>query len=132
MRGEHGIQKKVCKQFFLTTLGYKSDKLLTVLMSSNTRPELTPKTDMRGRHPLANKLSADMQNSLREHIQSYHLSVSHYRREHAPWIKYLPPELTVTDMYKDFRAKNGEISYQIYRRVLSSMNISFVKLGEEE
>jgi len=46
MRDEHGIQKKVCKQFFLTTLGYKSDKLLTVLMSSNTKPELTPKTDI--------------------------------------------------------------------------------------
>jgi len=73
-----------------------------------------------------------MQNSIREHIQSYHPSVSNYRREHAPWRKYLPPELTVTDMYEDFRAKNGEISYQTYRRVLSSVNISFVKLGEEE
>jgi len=132
MPDEHGTQKKVCKQFFLSTLGYKSDKLLTVLMSANTRPELTPKADMRGRHPPANKLSADTQNSIREHIQSYHPTVSHYRREHAPWRKYLAPELTVTDMYKDFRAKNGEISYQTYRRVLSSMNISFVKLGEEE
>ena len=82
MPDKHGTQKKVRKQFFLSTLSYKSDKLLTVLMSANTRLELTSKADMRGRHPPANKLSADMQNSIREHIQSHHPTVSHYRQEH--------------------------------------------------
>jgi len=132
MPDENGVNKKVCKKFFLHTLGYKSDKVITVLMAAHEASALTPKTDMRGKHSPSNKLSDDTNKLIKEHIESYHPAVSHYRREHAPFRKYLPPELTVTDMYNDFVEKHAKVSYQTYRRVVSSMNISFVKLGEEE
>jgi len=40
----------------------------------------------------------------------------------------------VTDKHKDFVSKypQNHCSYESYRKILKSMNISFVKLGEEE
>ena len=65
---------------------------------------------------------------------SYKPSISHYRRQHAPNKSYISPEQTITTMYKNFCESYNEIkiSYHLYRRQLKSLNISFVKLGEEE
>lgn len=61
--------------------------------------------------------------------------------KHAPNRKYLPSDLNVRDMYKDFCEKSGItehsppedcVSYDHYRRVIKDLNISFAKLGNEE
>ena len=87
-----------------------------------------------GKHEPSNKLSDQEKSLIALHIESYHPAVSHYRREHAPLRRYLPPEITIRDMHQDFIAKypGHKCSYEIYRTVVSSMKISFVKLGEEE
>ena len=63
----------------------------------------------------------------------YNPSVSHYRREHAPLRRYLPSEVNIRSMFKDFREKNPHFKcgYELYRSEVRKMRISFAKLGEE-
>ena len=125
---------QVCKVFFLRTLGYNSDKIITATLSNVSNGSITPAPDQRGRHEPANKLSFDIYELITNHIKSYNPSISHYRREHAPNRLYLSPELTIQSMYNDFQEKYKEVkvSYEKFRIELNKMNISFVKLGEEE
>lgn len=60
--------------------------------------------------------------------------VAHYRREHAPNRRYLASEISATYMYNGFKEKFPEMhcSYDHYREILKNMNISFVKLRNEE
>lgn len=57
--------------------------------------------------------------------------VSHYRREPAPKKLYLPSDITVIKMFSDFKKCHPElqISYELYRRVIKDVNISFTKVG---
>ena len=129
-----GEDQCVCQAFFLHTLGYKSDKIVKCIFKKNQDPGLisTP-YDQRGKHAPHNKLPDDSVKLIHDHVNSYHPAVSHYRREHAPNRRYLPPELSLKEMYEDFNAKHPNIcKKERYRKVLKSMNISFGKLGEEE
>lgn len=87
--------------------------------------------DRRGRHSPKNKID---KTSIINHINSFEPSISHYRREHAPNRKYLPTDLNIQMMYNDFKIKEPNVvfSYELYRKTLQKMNISFVKLGHEE
>lgn len=71
---------------------------------------------------------------IKNHIESFNSAVAHYRREHAPNSRYLPSKISATNMYKDFTEKFPEMicSYDHYRKILKNLNISFVKLGNEE
>ena len=124
----------VCKSFFLKTLGYSSDKVITSTLLATPSGALTPPADKRGKHAPANKKTDDTRKLITDHIQSHNPSISHYRREHAPNRLYLPGDLTITGMHKDFQEKHPDVSvcYETYRKVLDEMNISFAKLGEEE
>ena len=126
----------VCKTFFMRTLGFTADKAITTALSPSEdgTSRITVPSDMRGRHVPSNKIADQVKSLIQQHIESYHPSVSHYRREHAPLRRYLAPEITITDMHENFITKYPEhkCSYEFYRSVVSSMNISFVKLGEEE
>ena len=55
--------------------------------------------------PPAHKLPEISLNFIQSHIKSYHPCVSHYRWEHAPQQLYLPPELSITEMYNDYKLK---------------------------
>jgi len=68
-----------------------------------------------------------------DHINSYNPQISHYRREHAPRRRYLPPEITLKSMFADFMIKQPKFcTYDKYRKVVQKMNISFARLGVEE
>lgn len=86
---------------------------------------------MRGHHSNVTKIDRQV---VLEHIKSFRPLISHYRREHAPNKLYLPSDITITLMYKDFREKKPsfKISYELYRKEVADMNISFAKLGNEE
>lgn len=68
------------------------------------------------------------------HIDSYNPGISHYRRAHAPKRLYLPHELTVDEMWKDYVVKHPEnsVHYTTYLRRVHNKNISFATLGMEE
>ena len=124
----------VCKVFYLTTLGYPRSNdffvyhALKSVVSGDTC--ITPKPDGRGKAPAVNKIDRAM---IMNHIESYHPCVSHYRRQHAPNRRYLPSDISMHAMHADFKSRHGNIcSYDLYRKVLKEMNISFTRLGHEE
>ena len=130
----------VCKKFFLTTLGLTCDKVVTTAVSCENVVRVAG--DKRGQHEPASKFSSGVVEDIKSHIESYHPSISHYRREHAPFRRYISPEISIREMHEDFLScKHNshssspsltKCSYEFYRRTVKSMNISFVKLGEEE
>lgn len=92
---------------------------------------LSPKPVNRGHHPNVAKIE---RNFIIEHVKSFKPTISHYRREHAPNRLYLPSDVNVTLMYRNFKEKfrNINFSYELYRKEVCGMNISFAKLGHEE
>ena len=129
---EEGVAVSICKTFFLTTLGYakNNDTVVQNILHNMQEGSIRPKPSMRGKAPAKNKIDRVI---IRNHINSYHPSISHYRREHAPNRFYLPSDITVESMHKDFVENNGAIcSYDLYRKVVKEMRISFTKLGHEE
>ena len=123
----------VCKKFFLNTLGLTCDKIITTAVSTLCG-NVTVMADKRGKHEPANKFSEYVVAQIKNHIESYHPSVSHYRREHAPYRRYLSPEISIQDMHQNYVTSfpQHNCSYEFYRQIVKSLNISFVKLGEEE
>lgn len=99
-------------------------------MEHTSKDSLQASRDRRGQTSI-NKIDSTL---IKEHINSFEPTIAHYRRAHAPNRKYLPTDLNITIMYKDFKIKhaNFKCSYELYRRTLQEMNISFVKLGHEE
>ena len=86
-----GEEKIVCKRFFLNTLGYTADKIISVTLSSvDGYSDHSPPPDERGRNAAAHALSTDRLSISVEHVNSYHPYVSHYSRNHAPLRRYLP------------------------------------------
>lgn len=123
-----GMKVNVCKIFFLTTLGFmpSNDKVLYNALNEDENIG-----DRRGKHPNKTFIDRDV---IIQHIDSYNPTISHYRREHAPLRKYLPSDVTVKMMYEDFCEKHPgvKISYDLYRKQIKSLNISFAQLGNEE
>lgn len=128
LRTESGVSVEICQQFFLTTLGFNSNNNTFV---RNALEKEFPDPDGRGKH--ANKSKFD-ESIVVDHIMSFHPETSHYRREHAPFRKYLPSDVTITKMHKLFLEKHQTkpCSYDYYRKVVDKLNISFTKLGHEQ
>jgi len=71
--------------------------------------------------------------NVKAHIDSFHLVISHYRREDVPFRLYKSAEISLRDMHLDYKASNPQnCRYQFYMQTVNNMNILFVKLGEEE
>ena len=122
----------VCKVFFLSTLGFKptNDCFVHQALKGVSSGSITPKSDGRGKTPAKNKIEREI---IRTHIESFHPCISHYRREHAPNMRYLPSDISINSMYDDFKLRHGRTcSYDLYRMVVKEMRISFTKLGHEE
>lgn len=130
MRDKDGKECTVCKKFYLATLGYKETS--SVITTAKKNPDmLTAAADGRGKKKLdMNPLHA----SIEQHIQSYHPSISHYRREHAPNRLYLPHGLTIREMHAHYNEghQGRPVDYTSYMRRVNKLNISFAQLGEEE
>ena len=87
---EKGQRIETCQRFFLGTLGFTSDSVIRAVFSTTPRNAAEATTDQRGKKAPVNKLKENTLTSIKEHINSYHPCVSHYRRKHAPNRKYLP------------------------------------------
>lgn len=129
LTNETGAKINVCKIFFLTTLGYCKSNEKVVRNAVNNK-DLIP-YDGRGHNQKKHKIDHHL---LQRHIETFKPTISHYRREHAPNKRYLSSEITIQFMFDDFLVKhpNEPVSYDLYRKVIKDMNISFAKLGHEE
>ena len=129
---EDGVYKRVCQKFYLNTLGYTSDKKIISTFKTTNRSDLFTPQSTRGKHRPKNKKSDEVNKMVEEHINSFHPSISHYRRKHAPFRLYLSPDLNIALMYDDFNSKNPRlVSREFYRQKIKKMNISFVVLGKK-
>ena len=111
-----------------------SDQMIKTALVKRKGKFIQSSPDKRGRHKPLHTLNDSVLDSIRDHINSYGPSISHYRRAHAPNRLYLSPEFTIKGMLDDFNEKhpgNG-VHYSTYYRIVHAMKISFVKLGEEE
>lgn len=133
LKNKDGKNVKVCKVFYLTTLGYKksNDRVLHDTLSRTPKGRLQPLPHGRIGQTSSKKID---ERDINAHIESFHPEVSHYRREHAPNMRYLSSDVTITLMYKDFLTKypNTKLSYETYRKKVKAKHISFTKLGHEE
>ena len=126
----------VCKKVFLATLTYSPNNDSYILanvkciMRNSAIDDLFPPQSFRGRPNVSKSLD---KSTIRDHIESYQPCISHYRREHAPLTRYLPSEITGSDMLKDYLQTPNHIpcSYETYRIVVKSMQISIAKLEEQ-
>ena len=101
LKDEYGTEEVVCKSFFLATLGFhpKTDSLITTIFMDLGFNVKSPKPDQRGNNLAYKRLD---HKQICDHIESHNPGVNHYRREHAPQRRYLPSEITIKAMHKDF------------------------------
>ncbi|XP_053626057.1 uncharacterized protein LOC128683960 [Plodia interpunctella] len=122
--GDENMEEvNVCKNFFLKTLGYKTDAVITEISRGVKRNVLYGEVaEKRG-----GKKSRLDRDPISNHILSFNPTVSHYRRNNAPLARYLPRTLTLNIMFKDFKSKfpNISCSKEVYRQTLKRMHISF-------
>lgn len=129
---ESSINVKVCKQFFLTTLGFsKTNDRVVFDVLSKTVGELTPPSNKWHNKKCVN---VELHDLVSKHIESFNPTISHYRREHVPNVRYLPSDVNITSMHTDFNEKNPDshVSYDFYRLKIKEKHISFAILGHEE
>ena len=96
-----GSATEVCKKMFLATLGFRSDKVLTVCRSTTTVVDQRGKSKDTTRGINRNPMSNVQLEAVKAHIKSFNPGISHYRRKHAPHRLYLDPSLTIQDMFRD-------------------------------
>lgn len=118
LKDENGQSWGVCRTFLLTTLGYhpNNDKILENMLDPKNSV-ISPRKDKRfGRIPPNMKDHQIIIN----HIESFKPNISHYRREHAPFRRYLPSDLSARRLYDDFLEKTTGLtcSYDLYRSKL--------------
>ena len=77
-------------------------------------------------------LGEDIISAIDSHIEEFHPSVSHYKREHAPNRRHLSSDITICEMHSYFTETYRllKVGYQAYRRQVQLKNTSFANLGE--
>ena len=114
----------------------KTDGMVTSYVQQKTNRSATTSADKsmelltngRGRAPAPNRISID---PIKDHINSYHPQLSHYKREHAPHRTYLESYLTTTYMWRDYEY-HQKVSYQIYRKVFECEKITFGQPSQDD
>lgn len=92
---------RVCKQFFVATLGITNRCIRTVKekIRNGTLGE-----DNRGKHANHIEVSADIKNSVRSHISSIPTIESHYTRAHSEKV-YIEGSKTIAQLYRDYKSE---------------------------
>lgn len=120
---EQGDNILVCRKMFEDTLNI-GDKVVQNALNNESLD------DKRGKHTPAHAVD---HNIIKADVERYHPCRHHYRREHAPLRRYLPSDVSITDMHETFNAsRQSPVSYALYYKVFKEMNISMAQLGNEE
>ena len=117
----------------MNTLGHSSDKKIFKIFSEASNDLIFPPLYKQGKNIPTNKKSKETVDLVKNHINSFHPAITHYRRKHAPLRRYLSPELNITTLYNELNDNHLQlVSREFYRKVIKEMNIGFCRLGEEE
>ncbi|KAG5868534.1 hypothetical protein JTB14_029849 [Gonioctena quinquepunctata] len=91
----------VCRKFFLNTLGYSNDSVITELCAAKKKsPLLAAERENRG--TTGNYKRKRERTIIMNHINKFKPCITHYRRHNAPNMRYLSRDLTVQSMFDDF------------------------------
>ncbi|KAL9704061.1 hypothetical protein quinque_007579 [Culex quinquefasciatus] len=130
LQADGGAEIEVCAWFFLNTLGYneKCNSVIYRAYAAADKEELGADKPEQKPSSLTEIVKAD--------ILSYKPTISHYRREHAPNVLYLPSDLSCAKMYTSFNERRiaeqkDSCSYNFYYKVMARLKIRFTKLGHE-
>lgn len=117
----------VCKTMFLNTLGI-SEKTMRTALYKRTEEGTVELERRGGRYEKLKENDAKIRTSALEHIQKFPRMESHFCRP-STTREYLHPDLTVKKMYylyqNDNNVKQPRCTYNTYRRVFKSLNLSF-------
>ena len=104
---EKGLDIKVCQKAFCGVHAF-GPKRLRVLREKITdaMDGSTVVWDKRGKHHGHVKVSEAVRDTVREHIRSYPARSSHYSRSDNTGRVYLPPDLSIARLYRDFLEKH--------------------------
>lgn len=121
----NGHEVRVCKIFLLNTLsiGEKTLRNVADKISDNPLYIMTP-VDNRGKHGKQCKLSDELVQSVRDHINSIPRVESHYLRSNTSR-EFIDGSLTVAELhrsYKTLRQAVGKdaVNYDAYHRIFSN------------
>ena len=124
-----GTYVRVCKTCFVSTVGFtkQNDNIIKETFKHIAPGNQAVPGDFEDRRKYNGQTQQFNHQTIRNHIESYHPTVSHYRRAHAPNRRYLPSDDTIIDMYRQFiDSGKGSCSYiNEFKR----MNVSMTKHG---
>jgi hypothetical protein len=76
------------------------------VVGSTPKGQIILTFDKRSKHSAINKFKYET--LVIDHNESFNPTILHYRREHAPNIRYLPSDVTITFMHQHFKEKFSE------------------------
>lgn len=126
---------RVCKMFFKSTLDITDRMIYTIQTKTNESGFLLE--DLRGKHGKHKKLSTQLLDDIRKHIDSIPRIESHYMRA-ATTRQYIDGSKTIKDLYNDFATeqvkKNKETgNYIAYYKVFNTdFNLSFFQPKKDQ
>jgi len=125
----NGERVQVCKSTFLDTLGETDGFLRTAMMNRGESVWGTIHEDRRGRQEPPHKLKEETKSAVLAHIESF----PSYESENGGEERYLPSNLNITKMYKDYQEndRGPKVSYSTYERLfrLSGRKLSRREVG---
>lgn len=134
---KNGTNVRVCMSFFMKTLNISNGPINKAFENKNDNSGLYQGDDKRGKHPPANKLPELEKQLIKQHIESFPLTESHYCRK-SSGRKYLDATLSISKMYSLY----GEICIQnnrsccsltTYKRIFSlEYNYAFFKPRKDQ
>lgn len=123
-----GQKIRVCKHFFKTTLDI-NDRVISTVLKKRLQGG-TVAEDRRGKHGSHQKVSDDVKNSVREHINSIPRIESHYLRKQSSK-EFIEGGKTIAELHRDYeRQRKAQgmqaANYHMYNDIFNSeYNISF-------
>jgi len=127
---------RVCKKFFLKTLGIGEKTVRVVVRNSSVKSTgIDLHGDMRGKHPKKHALSAEQIQSVKDHIGSFPVVDSHYCRK-TSMRQYLEHSLTISKMYDLYCQQKWNtvpVKKTSYVKIFNSeFNIGFYKPRKDQ
>lgn len=122
----NGQNIRVCKLFFMATLGINSRIIRTVLEKQESLTKGILRPELRGKHKNHATVSEDVKNSIRNHINSIPRMESHYCRSQTKK-EYIEGSKTVAELYRDYKTSCQEqnIPYSNYLMYYGIFNNEF-------
>uniref|UniRef100_A0A915KUK3 Uncharacterized protein n=1 Tax=Romanomermis culicivorax TaxID=13658 RepID=A0A915KUK3_ROMCU len=131
---KNGQLESVCREFFCKTLAISYKPIVAAHTKKNHLTNVYQEDDLRGKSSPANKLSNDVLEAVKAHIESFARVESHYCRKKTKR-QYLDAKLSIARMYELFKEKNPDIivSLQKYQEIFGTQyNLSFYKPRKDQ